>query len=62
MKLIPQDYKWYCRHCEENLERGETAVACEDAAACPYSADWGGDACGYIVCRHCHRPAAEVPL
>ena len=53
-------WRWYCTHCEEFLDRGEDAVACEDRKACPYSADWGGDACGYIVCRYCHRPATEV--
>jgi len=42
------------------LERGQDAVACEDASECPYSGDWGGDACGFVVCRYCHRPATEV--
>lgn len=53
------EWYWYCRHCETELTRGEDAVACEDAAECPCSPEWGGDACGYIVCRYCHRPATE---
>jgi len=55
-----RDWSWYCRHCEIDLDRGHDAVACDDAAECPYSADWGGDACGYIVCEYCHRPASEL--
>jgi hypothetical protein len=51
--------RWYCAHCEEDLHRGDDALACDDPDECPYSAEWGGDACGYIVCRHCHRPAEE---
>ena len=53
------EWLWYCRHCEEWLERGDDAVACEDAAECPASAEWGGDACGYIVHTKCHRPASQ---
>jgi hypothetical protein len=59
MILTSVEYVWYCRHCEEELERGETAVAC-DSLPCPCSGEWGGDPCGYIVCCHCHRPAAEI--
>jgi len=56
---IDREWYWYCEHCEKDLVRGEDAIACEDAAECPYSGDWGGDACGYIVCVDCHRPASE---
>lgn len=51
--------RWYCTHCEEDLRRGVDALACDDPDECPYSADWNGCACGYIVCRYCHRPAVE---
>jgi hypothetical protein len=57
--VIDRDWYWYCAHCEQELDRGEEAIACEDAAECPYSAEWDGDACGYIICRYCHRPAKE---
>jgi hypothetical protein len=54
------EWVWYCRHCEQVLERGEDAVACDDPAGCIRTDEWGGDACGYIVCRHCRRPASEI--
>jgi len=55
-----KEWRWYCRYCDQDLDRGVDAIACEDPGECPCSAGWGGDACGYIVCRYCHRPAAEV--
>lgn len=54
-----REWSWYCPNCREYLSREGDAMACEDSAECPYSAEWGGSACGYIVCRNCHRPAVE---
>jgi hypothetical protein len=54
-----EDGFWYCAHCEADLHRGDDALACDDADECPYSAEWDDDACGYIVCKHCHHPAKE---
>jgi len=54
------EWVWYCRHCKQQLERGNDAIACEDPAECIRTDEWGGDACGYIVCRYCRRPASDV--
>jgi len=54
------EWVWYCRHCKQKLERGDDAIACEDPAECIRTDQWGGDACGYIVCRYCRRPASDV--
>lgn len=55
---------WYCRHCDQLLEEcdgdREDAIVCDDPAECIRSFEWGGDACGYIVCRYCRTPATEV--
>jgi hypothetical protein len=60
-----QDYFWYCKHCEERLGAEPTnqdskVTICDDSGECPYSTDWGGDPCGYVVCPHCHRPASDI--
>ena len=55
-----REWSWYCRHCEEYLQRGKDAIACEDRTECIRVGEWGGDACGYIVCQYCRRPASEV--
>ena len=59
MMIGEGEWYWYCDHCGKELTRGVDAIACEDAGECPYSAEWGGDACGHIVCYHCHRPAKD---
>lgn len=56
-------YEWYCSNCEEwigwpDLDESP-AVICDDAAECPHSVDWDGDACGYVVCEWCHEPASD---
>lgn len=55
--------EWYCEHCEERIGypyMEEThAEICEDAGECPRSQEWGGDACGHVVCKWCHEPASE---
>ena len=56
----------YCDHCKERVGLHYIdecdAEACDDPVECPYSVDWDGAACGYIVCSHCHRPAHERQL
>ena len=59
MMIGEGEWYWYCDHCELELDRGTDAIACEDAGECPASQEWGGDACGYIVCKYCHHPASE---
>jgi len=54
------DWVWFCKHCRQMLERGDDAIACEDPAECIRTDEWDGDACGYIVCRHCRRPASDI--
>ena len=54
------DWVWFCKHCRHVLERGDDAIVCDDPAECIRTDEWGGDACGYIVCRHCRHPASEV--
>ena len=54
------EWVWYCRHCQQVLERGEDAIVCDDASECIRIDEWGGDACGYVVCLHCRHPAAEI--
>jgi hypothetical protein len=58
-QFASEHWVWYCPECNTDLTRGEDAIACEDPDACPNTKDWGGDACGYIVCTECHRPARE---
>jgi hypothetical protein len=56
-------YEWYCENCEEAIGypyiEDTHAMVCEDAAECPKSIEWDGDACGYVVCKWCHEPAVE---
>ena len=56
----------YCDYCEEQVGLHYIdecdAEACDDPIECPYSVDWDGAACGYIVCPYCHRPAGEKQL
>jgi len=54
------EWTWWCRHCQQELDRGVDAIVCEDVAECIRVGEWGGDACGYIVCKHCRNPAAEI--
>lgn len=54
------DWVWYCDHCKQILERGEDAIVCDDPVECIRTDEWDGDACGYIVCRHCRRPASDI--
>jgi hypothetical protein len=56
----------YCEHCEEKvgiyyIDECDAEI-CDDPIECPYSADWNGAACGYIICRHCHNPAKSSVL
>ena len=56
-------YEWFCSNCEgwigwPDLD-DSPAVICDDAAECPHSIDWEGDACGYVVCEWCHEPASD---
>ena len=57
---ITINIRW-CKHCRESVGLDYidecAAEACSDLGECPYSAEWDGDACGYIVCPHCHHPA-----
>jgi len=57
--LSSLEYEYYCKYCEQVLDRDTEAHLCEDSNECPYTADWGGDACGYLVCNYCHRPVSE---
>ena len=54
------DWRWYCKHCRQELERGEDAIVGADPEECIRAVMWGGDACGYIVCKYCRNPASEV--
>lgn len=54
------EWVWFCKHCRQTLEEGDDAIACDDAAECIRTDQWGGDACGYIICRYCRRPASDV--
>jgi len=54
------DWVWFCKHCRQILVRGDDAIACEDPAECIRTAQWGGDACGHIVCCHCRRIASDI--
>jgi len=51
----------YCKHCGESVGLHYiddcAAETCSDPAECPYSFDWNGDACGYIICPYCHHNA-----
>lgn len=55
--------EWYCENCQEYIGypyMDEThADICDNAADCPHSKGWDGDACGHVVCKWCHEPAGE---
>lgn len=54
------DWFWYCRGCGEKRERGDDALICDDVDECVRSEEWGGCACGYVVCAECRRPLVEL--
>lgn len=57
---ITIDIRW-CKHCGESVGLYYiddcAAETCNDPVECPYSVDWDGAACGYIICPHCHHNA-----
>jgi hypothetical protein len=56
-------WEWYCDDCDEWVgwpEIGETtAQVCRDRETCVRSDQWGGDACGHVVCGDCRSVVSE---
>lgn len=58
----PHNYSWWCPLCRRYLEIGDDAIPCDSREDCVRTEEWGGSACGYIVCEYCRTPAVEKPI